>query len=122
MTAPSESTNHEAAPAGHGEQLAHILPVPLLLGVFVALVILTVATVAATWVDLGRWNLHLAMTIAMVKGTLVALYFMHLRYDKPFHALIFITALVFLALFLSGTLVDTLQYQPDIRNYEEAVQ
>ena len=34
---------------------------------------------------------------------------MHLRYDNPFYALIFVTALVFLAVFLSLTLMDTLQ-------------
>ena len=56
----------------------------------------TVATVAATWVDLGGWNLWIALGIATVKASLVALYFMHLRYDNPFYALIFVTALVFL--------------------------
>ncbi len=72
---------------------------------------------AATWVNLGGWNLWIALGIATVKASLVALYFMHLRYDNPFYALIFVTALVFLAIFLSLTLMDTLQYAPNIDNW-----
>ncbi len=94
--------------------LGHVVPVPVLLAVFATLIVLTAATVGATWVDLGSWNLAIAMGIATVKAALVALYFMHLRYDHPFHALIFVTGLVFLTLFLSLTLLDTLQYQPTL--------
>ena len=101
--------------------LRHIVPVRVLLTVFAVLLAFTVLTVAvaelpATWVDLGRWNLWIAIGIATVKASLVALYFMHLRYDNPFYALIFVTALVFLAVFLSLTLMDTLQYTPTIIN------
>jgi cytochrome c oxidase subunit 4 len=49
----------------------------------------------------------------------VALYFMHLRYDKPFNAILFLTALVFVALFVSLTLLDTLQYEPDLSNWPQ---
>lgn len=42
---------------------------------------------------------------------------MHLRYDNPFYAVVFVTALMFLALFLSLTLLDTLQYRPDVENW-----
>ena len=96
------------------EGMSHVMPVPILLGVFFALIVLTFATVAATWIDLGPWNLGLAMGIAMVKATLVAAYFMHLRYDNPFNALLFGAALLFLALFISLTMLDTLEYRPDI--------
>ena len=96
------------------EGLAHVMPVPILLGVFLVLIVLTFATVAATWVDLGQWNLWLAMGIAAVEATLVAAYFMHLRYDNPFNALLFGAALLFLALFISLTMLDTLEYRPDI--------
>lgn len=106
-------------PSGH-ESLAHVVPVPVLLAVFVALIVLTVVTVAATWVNLGAWNLWIAMGIATVKAALVALYFMHLRYDRPFHGLIFVTGLLFLTLFLSLTLLDTLQYQPTVDEWQQA--
>lgn len=103
---------------GHGaEGVAHVVPVRVLLTVFAVLMALTVVTVAAASFNLGTWSLWIALGIATVKASLVALYFMHLRYDNRFYALIFVTALVFLALFLVLTLMDTLQYAPSITNW-----
>jgi cytochrome c oxidase subunit 4 len=99
------------------EAIAHPVPARVLLSVIAALLVLTAITVAATWVDLGAWNLWIALGIATLKAALVALYFMHLRYDNPFNALAFVTALVFLLLLLSLTMLDTFQYQPDISNW-----
>ncbi len=59
------------------------------------------------------------MGIATMKAALVALYFMHLRYDHPFHSLVFVAGLVFLTLFLALTLLDTLQYQPTIETWQK---
>jgi cytochrome c oxidase subunit 4 len=109
-----------AKSSGGHEGLAHVVPVPVLLTVFALLMVLTVVTLSVTRIDLGSWNLWIAMGIATVKAALVALYFMHLRYDPLFHALIFLTALVFLALFLSLTLLDTLEYQPAIKTLQES--
>lgn len=100
--------------------LAHVISVPVLLAVFAALIVLTAATVAATRIDLGVWNLWIALGIATVKAALVALYFMHLRYDHPLNALIFVTALVFLALFLSLTLLDVVRSQPATESWRES--
>ena len=105
----------KAGPAGH------VLSVGVLVGVFALLIALTVATVAVTWVDLGQWNLVVALGIATIKASLVALYFMHLRYDSPFNALIFVAALAFVALFLILVLLDATAYQPDIDKYRDAV-
>ncbi|MGQ9605703.1 MAG: cytochrome C oxidase subunit IV family protein [Thermogutta sp.] len=99
----------------HQEGFGHVVPLGTLLAVFAALIVLTVITVAATWVDLGSANLFLAMGIAAIKATLVALYFMHLRYDHPFNALVFVVGLLFLTLFLGLTLLDTKQYSPEIQ-------
>ena len=107
-----------AIPAKH-ECYVHIMPLPVLGAVFAALIVFTVLTVSATRFDLGSWNLVVAMAIATVKASLVVLYFMHLRYDHPFNAIIFIAALVFVTLFISLTLLDTLQYQPDIQTYQQ---
>ena len=104
-------------PAKH-ESYVHIVPLPVLVAVFTTLIVFTFLTVSATRYDLGSWNLILAMAIATVKASLVVLYFMHLRYDNPFNALIFIAALVFVTLFISLTLLDTMQYQPDIQNWK----
>jgi len=99
------------------EELAHIVPLRVLLTVFAILLALTFITVAATWFDFGGWALVIALGIATIKASLVVLYFMHLRYDNPFYAIVLLTALLFLAIFLSLTLLDTFQYQPDVENW-----
>ena len=100
--------------------LAHVMPLGVLLAVFAALIVLTAMTVAVTRVDLGSWNLVAALAIATVKAALVALYFMHLRYDDPFHALVFVSALAFLALFIVLTLIDTVDAEPDVQQFRDA--
>lgn len=97
----------------HG--IAHVASREVLLGTWIALMVLTVITVAATRVDLGSTlNLTLAMLIAVVKASLVCAFFMHLAFDRPFHSLIFIGALLAAALFVGYVLMDSTQYQPAI--------
>jgi len=95
----------------------HVVPIRVLVGVFAALVVLTCITVAASRLDLGSWNLWVALAIATAKASLVAAYFMHLKYDSPFNTLVLITALVFLGLFLGIVMLDSLEYFPDIESY-----
>ena len=92
----------------------HVMPLRVLFGVFGALLVLTVLTVAVTWVDLGSFNLYIALAVAVVKATLVALYFMHLRYDKPFNALALVATLLFVALFIGFALLDTSASSPGL--------
>src|SRR6476619_3737881 len=76
------------------------------------LLFLTIVTVLATRVDFGaNINLAVAMVIAVTKATLVILFFMHLRYDKLFHSVVFVSALLAASLFVGFTLMDTGQYQ-----------
>ncbi|HOA73050.1 MAG TPA: cytochrome C oxidase subunit IV family protein [Phycisphaerae bacterium] len=99
--------NHEAS----HHDLAHPVPKRVLIGVWAALVVLTIITVLVAGKDFGRFNIWVALGIATLKASLVALYFMHLRYDSPFNAMILIVALSFVALFIIGTITDTAQYQ-----------
>jgi cytochrome c oxidase subunit IV len=92
--------------------LAHVVPMKVLAGVFAALVLLTLLTVAAANVDMGSLNLYIALGIAGVKATLVALYFMHLRYDRPFNRIVFLACLLFVVIFISTVLKDTQTYHP----------
>lgn len=94
--------------------VGHVVPLRVLATIWGILMVLTVVTVAATHVDLSRINIWIALGIATVKAVLVALYFMHLRYDKPFHAIVFITAVFFVLLFVGISLTDTQAYQPDL--------
>lgn len=100
-------------------RLAHVMPASLLLAVFGALMVLTALTVAVSYFDFGAVNLLVALGVATVKATLVALYFMHLRYDKPFNAVIFVIGIAFLGLFLMITMLDTIEYHPEVQAWEE---
>ncbi len=51
------------------------------------------------------------MFIAVIKATLVVLFFMHLKYDKVFHSVIFVSAILAAALFVGFTMMDSGQYQ-----------
>jgi cytochrome c oxidase subunit 4 len=103
---------------GHGHGMSHVLPMKVLLGTWGALMVLTVLTVAVAKLpifDFGASpNLLIAMVIATVKATLVCLYFMHLRYDKLFHTVVFISAILLATLFVSFALMDSTQYQTDV--------
>ncbi len=65
---------------------------------------LTMITVLAAFVELGVLNTPLALGIALLKATLVVLFFMHVRYNTPlmwvFAASGFFMVLIFLALLM----------------------
>ena len=68
--------------------------------VFVALMVLTIVTVAVSYVDLP---LPIAVTVALlvatIKGSLVACYFMHLISEKKLiYAVLVLTVVFFIAL------------------------
>ncbi|MFB3916874.1 MAG: cytochrome C oxidase subunit IV family protein [Terriglobales bacterium] len=50
--------------------------------VWAALMVLTALTGAVSFIDLHQWSSPVAMAIASLKAILVALFFMHLRYEK----------------------------------------
>jgi cytochrome c oxidase subunit 4 len=96
----------------HGHGLGHIVPIKVLVATGGTLLVLTLLTVLATRIDFGaNINLAIAMVIAVVKATLVILFFMHLRYDRLFHSVVFVSALLAASLFVGFTLMDTGQYQ-----------
>lgn len=68
------------------------------------LIIGTVLTVLASYVDLGHhWNIVLALVIATVKASLVALYFMHLISERQ----MIYTVLAFTTFFFAGMMALT---------------
>jgi cytochrome c oxidase subunit IV len=83
----------------------------------IMLLILTGITVGASYIHFGSGaaNVVVALTIATIKGILVALFFMHLLHDKPVNGLIAAAGFIFLGLFLMFTLLDfdsRQNYQP----------
>lgn len=114
MSIPVQSSHDASYDHEQGETIAHPLPLMILGAVFAALLVLTFVTVAVTWVDLGPFNVWVALLIAAVKAALVALYFMHLRYDAPFNGLVLLIAFLFVAVFVAAAIDDTTSYQDNL--------
>lgn len=109
MSAHDQSSSDQAAGEHReGYDFAHPLPLPILFGVFFALLFLTIVTVAQASFELGRFEIPIVMAIATIKAALVMMFFMHVLYDKPFNAIVFLSAFVFLGLFMIITLNDSL--------------
>ncbi len=110
-------TDHAAAASGRPAAVhaPHPLPARVLLGTAAALFALTAATVAASRVEMGAFNVVAALGIAGLKASLVALFFMHLRYQGRFRAVVLATSVFFAVLLVGLVVFDTTQYQPDIR-------
>ena len=106
-----EPSSVAAAPGEDHAGHVHVVPPWLLLAVFAALLVLTFVTVAITHFDFGRTvNVWVALGIAVAKATLVALFFMHLKWDSPFNGLVCVAAMFFVALFIGITVLDTKEY------------
>ena len=95
----------------------HILPLRVYLTVAGALFILTGITVLVSFYHFGELNIIIALAIAAFKGSLVALYFMHLKYDNKLYMTIFVLSLIFLSIFLGFTMLDT-SYRGEIEKVE----
>ncbi len=77
--------------------------------IWIALLIFTGLTVFAARIDLGVYNAAVALTIASVKATLVALFFMHIRgTSERLTKLVVVSALFFLFLLLGLSMSDYL--------------
>jgi cytochrome c oxidase subunit 4 len=98
------------------EHHEHVLPIRIYLGVAATLLVLTAITVWVAGHDYGEWNLIVAMAVAVTKATLVVLFFMHLLYDKKLYALIFIGSILFLGVFITITMFDTMR-RDDLYDY-----
>ena len=59
------------------------MPVKAYVAVVSCLFVFTAITVLVAFVDLGWINTPLALSIAIFKGTIVVLFFMHVRYNTP---------------------------------------
>jgi cytochrome c oxidase subunit IV len=91
----------------HGPSLAGTL------SVFGALMLLTGITVAVAYQDLGRWSALAALAVAALKGTLVVLYFMHVRYSSRLIALVAVSGFFFMAILLGITMAEVVARPAD---------
>src|SRR5437016_2193775 len=84
----------------------HIVAPRIYLKVFAALMVLLVVTVAAARIDLGPFNLIVALVIAITKMLLIMLFFMHVKYSSKIVLLAAATGFAWLTIMLAGTLHD----------------
>ncbi len=97
----------------------HVISLKALVGTALVLFALTGVTVAVAQIDLGSLSIAVAMAIASIKATLVALVFMHLKFDRKFNALVLAGGIFFTALFIGFVVFDTTQYQPGIDAWQQ---
>lgn len=100
----------DTAGGGHGHEGDHddhhVLDLKVYMGVYGALLVLTVVTVGVSFAGLGKLSIPVAMAVAVVKAALVVGYFMHLKYETRLHSLVFFSSFIFLAIFFSLTMFD----------------
>jgi len=88
------------------QEKTHILSYKKLAMVLILLLTLTGITVAVSYVDLGFFNVPVALAIACTKVTFVLLFFMHLKYEGPIINLSFIGTVSFLFIMIGFTFWD----------------
>ncbi len=78
----------------------HILSYKQLLGVLGVLFLMTMITILASRIDLGRLNIWIALMIASIKSSFVLLYFMHLKYENKIFVITFLMTIFFVAILI----------------------
>lgn len=91
---------------GFVENHEHVSPLSAYYKVFGALMVLTAVTYAVSYMSLGPASLPVAIVVAVIKASLVCAYFMHLKYDDRYHVFVFMSTLVFVAIFFMFTFFD----------------
>ena len=86
----------------------HVVPVRVYVTIFALLLVLTAVTTSVAFVDLGRLNVVIMLTIAVTKATLVILYFMHVRYGDRLTWIVVASGFVWLLLLIGLTMSDIL--------------
>jgi cytochrome c oxidase subunit 4 len=86
----------------------HIVPLRTYYLVFLTLIVCTAITVAVSFVDLGRFNVLVALGIAILKATLVVLFFMHVKYSGKLTWVVVAGSLFWLGILIVMTAGDYL--------------
>jgi cytochrome c oxidase subunit IV len=90
---------------GHIEHVEHHLPKSMYFVIFGALMVLTALTVGLAFVNLGQMNIVVALAVALVKASLVVMFFMHLKYESHLTKVV-LGAGIFWLILLLGIIMD----------------
>lgn len=101
----------------------HVVSKKIYFVVFAGLITLTVVTAVVATVDLGPLNIVVALLIAMLKASLVMLFFMHLRWSTRLVHIVAVASLFWLAILISLTLSDyrTRHWTPSPETWESSL-
>lgn len=83
--------------------------------VCLTLFVLTGVTVYSAGFDFGDFNIVIAMVIASIKASIVALYFMHLKFEDRLTWIYALYPLFLLSLLIGFTLMETFTRVPVLR-------
>ncbi len=90
------------------EEKHHIVPFRVYLYVLLALLVLTGISVAVTQIELGTLTVTIALLLATIKASLVLIYFMHLKFDNRFFAILVTGVIILIAIVIFITFLDYL--------------
>ena len=90
----------------HHDDDLHSVPDRTQFNVFVALIILTAITVTGSVKYPGAIGIAVAMVVTPLKASLILMYFMHLKYERPVFVIMFLVAISILAVVMGLTIVD----------------
>jgi cytochrome c oxidase subunit IV len=88
--------------------MEHVESKRVYIAVFAALMVLTAVTVSIAYVNLGRLNIVVALAIAMLKASLVVLFFMHVRHATRLMKVVVAGGVLWLAILIGLTMADYL--------------
>jgi len=86
----------------------HIVKYRTFVWVLLVLLVLTFASVAITQLELGVYTVTGALLFASVKSIIVLMYFMHLKFDKKFYAIMMAGIILLLTSVIIVTFLDYL--------------
>ena len=84
----------------------HVDSVKTYVLIFVALIALTLLTTSVAYIDLGPFSVVVALTIAVTKMLLVALFFMHVRHSSQLTKVVVGGGLLWLLILLGLAMSD----------------
>jgi cytochrome c oxidase subunit IV len=86
----------------------HISPVRTYVLIFAMLMVFTGITVAVAFTNLGSFNFPVAISIAIVKATLVILFFMHVKYSTRLTWAVVLGSIFWFGILIALTMSDYL--------------
>ena len=100
----SDQGQHGGGHSGAG----HVVPISTYVGVFFILMIGTAVTTWVAYIDLGRWNTVVALTIAVIKMIFVVLFFMHVKYATGLTRIVILAGFFWLGIMITLSCSDEL--------------